>query len=54
MGVDRHAVKRSAGRLGFMGSCSLGPQDASWMQFLAEGGRGACDLDRVCEFMDAS
>ena len=33
MGVVRQAVKRSAGRLGFMGSNSLDPQAASRMQF---------------------
>lgn len=34
MGVVKHEVKRSAGRSGFMGKCSVEPQAASRMLFL--------------------
>ena len=33
MGVVKQEVKRSAGSIGFIGSNSLGPQEASWMLF---------------------
>ena len=36
IGVVRQEVNKSAGSSGFMGSNSLAPQAANWMQFLTE------------------
>lgn len=38
IGVVRQEVKRSAGSSGFIGSSSVAPQAASWIQFFVDDG----------------
>ena len=47
IGVVRQDVKRSAGSSGFIGSSSLEPQAANWIQFLAGGGIDICVRDAM-------